>query len=190
MGQKHLIKMHSTAVSTAVMSASHFEVRETVWLFGHKHVVTRCDNGQWDRRWWFWCPRAVPPNHPIPPRLSKPSSVYTADAWSNSGQIFLKPMKGISKLKPLLSIRVGFLQLRRSIYIKRVKSVARNESELNAEFGACNHFYKSRTWKGWESWRLWREEGFASLLIKRLGLVSSPHLVSQKPQGFLRTRAY
>ena len=26
--------------------------------------------------------------------------------------------------------------------------------------------------------------------IKRLGLVSSPHLVSQKPQGFLRTRAY
>ena len=71
-------------------------------------------------------------------------------------------MKEILKLKPLLSIRVGFLQLRRSIYIKRVKSVARNESELNAEFGACNHFYKSRTWKGWESWRLRRVEGFAS----------------------------
>ena len=76
-----------------------------------------------------------PPNYPIPPAGSRPSSVYTA-AWSNSGQIFLRSMKEISKLKPLLSIRDAFLLPRRSIYIKRVKAGVRNELELNVEFGA------------------------------------------------------
>ena len=142
--------MHSNTVSTAVVPVSRFEVGLIVRSQPCCDETRQLSQGP---TMMVWCPRAhlaPPPSPPTiqfnPLALQTIINVYTLLAgWSDSGQIFSRSMKEILKLKPLLSIRVGFLQLRRSIYIKRVKSVARNESELNAEFGACNHFYKSRT---------------------------------------------
>ena len=78
----------------------------------------------------------------------------------------------------MLSIRVAFLLPCRSIYIKRVKAGARNELELNVEFGATINLPPEKAGNGKEG-----VGGGASGGVSRVGFVSC-HL--SKATGFLR----
>ena len=133
--------MHSTAMSTAVMSASRFEVGDGLIVWAQA-----CCDGEVRQRSmgptvvlmpWGSFPQpwgSFPPNHPIPPGSPDhhQCTLRLVKFWTNIFEIDERDLK----LKPLLSIRVAFLLPCRSIYIKRVKAGDRNELELNVEFGA------------------------------------------------------
>ena len=125
--------MHSTAMSTAVMSASRFEVGDGLIVWGQAccdEVRQRSMGPTGVLMPWGSLPQTTqfPPGSPDHHQCT----VRLVKFWTNIFEIDERDLK----LKPLLSIRVAFLLPCRSIYIKRVKAGDRNELELNVEVGA------------------------------------------------------